>query len=199
MVAKPGTSSNGPHEYLFTETSGNLGGTSSGWQISPNYTDSGLAASTQYTYTVTVRYTLANTGDASAPSAALSATTQKTVFSNWQSANTTRQTIDLDHDTDSVPNGIEFFLGGTTSTTGFTTLPRVSKTGGVFSITWVKSATYSGIYGIDYRVETSDTLTGTWFPETLGGNVTVSGNDVKYTYPSPLGTRKFTRLRVTGP
>ena len=92
-----------------------------------------------------------------------------------------------------------FFLGGTTSTTGFTTLPGVAKTNGALSITWVKSATYSGIYGIDYRVETSDTLTGNWIPETLGGNVTVSGNEVKYTYPVPLGTRKFTRLRVTGP
>jgi hypothetical protein len=120
-------------------------------------------------------------------------------FANWQSANTTAQTIDLDHDTDGVPNGIEFFLGGTTSTTGPTTLPGVSETSGALSTTWVKSATYSGIYGIDYRVETSDTLTGTWIPETLGGNVTINGNDVKYTYPIPLGTKKFTRLRVTGP
>jgi hypothetical protein len=131
--------------------------------------------------------------------AIISATTQIAGFSNWKSANATAQTIDLDHDTDGVPNGIEFFLGGTTSTTGYTALPGVSETSGVLSVTWVKSATYSGIYGIDYRVETSDTLTGTWIPETLGGNVTVNGNDVKYTYPAPLGTRKFTRLRVTGP
>jgi Family of unknown function (DUF6288) len=131
--------------------------------------------------------------------AIMSATAQAAVFSDWNSANATAQTIDLDHDTDGVPNGIEFFLGGTTTTTGPTTLPGVSKTSGALSITWVKSATYSGIYGIDYRVETSDTLTGNWIPEILGGNVTVSGNDVKYTYPVPLGTRKFTRLRVTGP
>ena len=128
-----------------------------------------------------------------------SATTQIAGFSNWKSANATAQTIDLDHDTDGVPNGIEFFLGGTTSTTGYTALPGVSETSGVLSITWVKSATYSGIYGIDYRVETSEALTGTWIAESLGGNVTVNGNDVKYTYPAPLGTRKFTRLRVTGP
>jgi len=42
-------------EYFFDETSGNPGGTDSGWQDSPTYTDIGLNASTQYTYTVTAR------------------------------------------------------------------------------------------------------------------------------------------------
>jgi Family of unknown function (DUF6288) len=198
MTATTENSTDGPVQYLFTETTGNPGGTSSGWQNSPSYTDSGLTASTQYTYTVTIRDALATTGNASAPLAAMSAT-NISVFSNWQSANATTQAIDLDHDTDGVPNGIEFFLGGGTNTTGFTTLPRVSEINGVISITWVKSGTYLGIYGIDYRVETSNTLTGIWTPETLSGNVTVSGNDVKYTYPTPLGTRKFIRLCVTGP
>ena len=405
MTAGTGTTAAGSAQYLFKETSGNPGGTSSGWQTSPSYTDSGLTASTRYTYTVTMRDALANTANAFVPTAAMSATTQSSGFgglvtngtfqlykpgtayavtaafadessyaiglgdgivleggtvnyadgstgttvdlpgwtslqgnndllangvdgstgmnlfaewggdgriqsasaigtvqdgasytisamvggpddgpiqgplafhllangvqltptssvnptlpngggfqqisrtyqaaalagqtgasltivlgvedannaenrvifdnvtieatgtppagfSNWQSANATAQTIDLDHDTDGVPNGIEFFLGGTTSTTGFTTLPGVSNTSGALSVTWVKSATYPGIYGTDYRVETSENLTGIWTPETLGGNVTVSGNDVKYTYPAPLGIRKFIRLRVTGP
>jgi hypothetical protein len=198
MTAATGTSANGTVQYFFTETSGNPGGSSSGWQISPSYTDTGLTASTRYTYTVTMRDALANTVNAFVPTAAMSAT-NISVFSNWQSANSTAQTIDLDHDTDGVPNGIEFFLGGGTNTTGLTTLPGISKNNGVLSITWGKSATYSGTYGIDYWVETSNTLTGIWTPETLGGNVTVSGNEVKYTYPTPLGTRKFTRLRVTGP
>jgi Family of unknown function (DUF6288) len=198
MTAATGTFTDGPVQYLFTETTGNPGGTSSGWQNSPSYTDNGLTASTQYTYTVTIRDALATTGNASAPLAAMSAT-NISGFSNWQSANATTQSIDLDHDTDGVPNGIEFFLGGSTNTTGLTTLPGISKNNGVLSITWGKSGTYLGIYGIDYWVETSNTLTGVWTPETLGGNVTVSGNDVKYTYPTPLGTRKFTRLRVTGP
>ena len=42
-------------QYSFTETSGNPGGTSSGWQDSPTYTDTGLTPSTTYTYTVKAR------------------------------------------------------------------------------------------------------------------------------------------------
>ena len=42
-------------EYYFEETSGNPGGSDSGWQNSPNYTDTGLSPSTTYTYTVKAR------------------------------------------------------------------------------------------------------------------------------------------------
>ncbi|HSP43062.1 MAG TPA: M66 family metalloprotease [Luteolibacter sp.] len=55
MTANTGFSNEGPVEYLFTETTGNPGGSSSGWQSSPIYTDIGLQASTTYTYTVTQR------------------------------------------------------------------------------------------------------------------------------------------------
>jgi fibronectin type 3 domain-containing protein len=73
MAAATGSDPSGPVEYLFTETSGNPGGTSSSWQTSTSYTDTGLNPGTQYTYTVTMRDALANTGTASAPA---SATTQ---------------------------------------------------------------------------------------------------------------------------
>ena len=46
-------------------------------------------------------------------------------------------------------------------------------------------------------METSSTLTGVWTTETLGINVTITGNDVKYTFPA--GTKNFARLKVTGP
>jgi hypothetical protein len=61
-------------EYFFDETSGNPGGTDSGWQDSPVYNDGGLSPNTLYTYTVTARdkSTAQNTTD---PSAAASATT----------------------------------------------------------------------------------------------------------------------------
>ena len=42
-------------EYFFDETSGNPGGSDSGWQNSPTYTDTGLNPSTTYTYTVKAR------------------------------------------------------------------------------------------------------------------------------------------------
>jgi hypothetical protein len=42
-------------EYFFDETTGNLGGSDSSWQNSPTYIDTGLSASTTYTYTVKAR------------------------------------------------------------------------------------------------------------------------------------------------
>jgi len=42
-------------EYYFDETSGNPGGSDSGWQNEPNYTDTGLDPNTTYTYRVRAR------------------------------------------------------------------------------------------------------------------------------------------------
>jgi len=63
MTATTGSDASGPVEYLFTCTAG--GGNSSLWQTSTSYTDTGLTPSTQYTYTVTMRDSLGNTGTAS--------------------------------------------------------------------------------------------------------------------------------------
>ncbi len=121
-------------------------------------------------------------------------------YSAWQSANTTTQTMDLDHDGDGVSNGVEFFLGGNTNTTGFTPLPAVASTSGILSITWTKAATFTGGYNTDFVVETSSTLANPWTTAPLGtgaGNVEISGNTVKYTFPS--GSGNFARLRVFTP
>lgn len=64
MTATTGIDPSGPVEYLFTETSGNWGGTSSGWQTSPVYTDDGLLQDLVYSYTVTMRDALGHTGSA---------------------------------------------------------------------------------------------------------------------------------------
>jgi fibronectin-binding autotransporter adhesin len=128
---------------------------------------------------------------------ALVSTGAPTGFAAWQSANSTAGTFADDHDNDGVDNGTEFFLGGTTDTTGFTALPGVTNTGGTLSVTWTKAATYGGTYGSDFVVETSATLANPWTTETLGVNVTVVGDDVTYTFPA--GTRNFARLKVTGP
>jgi hypothetical protein len=111
------------------------------------------------------------------------------------------QTMDQDHDHDGVPNGIEYFLGGNTNTTGFTALPGAVKAlDGKLSVTWTKAASgYTGVYGTNYVVQTTTTLTGEWTNEpAIGGNVTLSGNDVIYTFPSAVPVQKFARLKVMG-
>jgi hypothetical protein len=70
MTATTGSDASPPVEYYFAETSGNPGGSDSGWVTNPVYNDTGLQASTQYTYTVQMRDSLANTGTASAPASA---------------------------------------------------------------------------------------------------------------------------------
>ncbi|MCX6877719.1 MAG: Ig-like domain-containing protein [Verrucomicrobia bacterium] len=120
-------------------------------------------------------------------------------YASWQAANGATGALDGDHDHDGVPNGIEWFLTGSNNSTGATALPGVTHTGGTLSVTWTKAAGYTGAYPADYAVETSAGLTGTWAAEPLGGNVTITGNEVKYTFPSPLGAKQFVRLKVTGP
>ncbi|MHC4646325.1 MAG: Calx-beta domain-containing protein [Planctomycetota bacterium] len=67
MTATTGSDASPPVEYFFDETSGNPGGSDSGWVTNSVYNDTGLDADTQYTYTVQMRDSLANTGTASSP------------------------------------------------------------------------------------------------------------------------------------
>jgi autotransporter-associated beta strand protein len=73
----------GSVEYFFDETSGNPGGTDSGWQSSPTYTDSGLNPNTQYTYTVKARDNSSPPNE-SAASAPASATTPASTVNGTQ-------------------------------------------------------------------------------------------------------------------
>ncbi|MCU0781654.1 MAG: autotransporter-associated beta strand repeat-containing protein, partial [Akkermansiaceae bacterium] len=130
-------------------------------------------------------------------------------FSSWQTANGGAGLtggISADHDNDGVPNGVEYFLGGTTlpeaNTTGFTALPGITP-GSPLTVTWTMADSYSGTYGTanDFWVETSETLTGAWTPidEGVGADkVQISGNNVTYTFPAGPA-KKFARLVVTGP
>jgi autotransporter-associated beta strand protein len=126
--------------------------------------------------------------------------TPANTYSTWATTNGAGANLNDDHDNDGVDNGVEFFLVGPTgNSTGFTALPGVVTTAGVRSITWTKAADYPGVYGTDFQVETSETLAaGSWTTETVGGNITITGNDVKYTFPAGP-TKKFARLVVTGP
>jgi uncharacterized repeat protein (TIGR02543 family) len=124
-------------------------------------------------------------------------------YSSWATTNgVPGQAANLDHDNDGVANGVEYFLGGPTgNTTGFTALPGVTNTGGNLSVTWTMAAGFTGTYGTDFVVESSETLTGTWVSEPIspapGATVTITGKDVKYTFL--VGTRKFARLKVIVP
>ena len=72
MMATTGSDATLPVWYLFTETTSGPGATDSGWQLSAFYNDSGLDASTQYTYTVQMRdsATPPNVGTASSGASA---------------------------------------------------------------------------------------------------------------------------------
>lgn len=54
MTATTATDADGV-EYYFEETTGNLGGSDSGWQDSPVYTDTDLSSDTEYCYRVRAR------------------------------------------------------------------------------------------------------------------------------------------------
>jgi autotransporter-associated beta strand protein len=82
MTATTGSDPSGV-EYLFTETSGNPGGTSSNWQDSPTYTDTGLSAATQYGYTVTIRDKSPNANATSASATASAITTPIPAAPTW--------------------------------------------------------------------------------------------------------------------
>jgi len=73
MTATSGSDPSGPVEYFFDETSGNPGGTDSGWQTSSSYSDTGLSAGTPYTYRLRMRDALGNTGSYSASASATTA------------------------------------------------------------------------------------------------------------------------------
>ncbi|MBE7495144.1 MAG: autotransporter-associated beta strand repeat-containing protein [Verrucomicrobiaceae bacterium] len=118
-------------------------------------------------------------------------------YTNWSTTNGTAGAFTADHDGDGVANGIEYFLGGNSNTTGTTPLPGVTNTSGTLSITWTKSSTYPGVYGTNFWIESTDTLTGIWTTEAVGGNVAINGNNITYTFPST--GRRFVRLKVVGP
>lgn len=116
-------------------------------------------------------------------------------YDSWKSANGTTGGPNADHDNDGVPNAIEYFIGGPNDTTGFTPLPGIAGN----SVTYTKHAGFTGTYGSDFIIETSETLDGAWSPETLGGTVIQSGDSFTYTFPPGGPAKKFVRLAVTVP
>lgn len=109
-------------------------------------------------------------------------------YSDWANANAPGQTMDQDHDNDGVDNGIEYFMG--LSGSGFTANPAA--VGG--TITWPMGATYGGVYGTDYKVQTSDSL-AIWNDIAAGSVIVTPGTSVAFTLPTGAG-KLFVRLVV---
>jgi autotransporter-associated beta strand protein len=116
-------------------------------------------------------------------------------YDSWADDNAPGQTIDMDHDGDGVPNGIEYFMG--LSGNAFTANPTPNAAG---TISWPIGAEYDGIYGTDYVIETSDDLAeGNWQPVLESDpNLTISPSSIDYTLPTGE-VKVFARLKVTGP
>ena len=112
-------------------------------------------------------------------------------FNAWASTNAPGQPMEMDHDHDGVPNGIEYFMG--LSGTAFTPNPTMNA---ARLISWPKGAGYSGVYGTDYVVQTSINLSA-WTDVPQAG-VAIDADSVDYTVPAGEA-KKFARLKVTGP
>jgi autotransporter-associated beta strand protein len=113
-------------------------------------------------------------------------------YTGWANANgATGQTVDQDHDNDGVKNGIEYFMGESGNT--FTSTPALNASN---VITWTMGDAYNGVYGTDYRVQTSSDLT-IWEPVAVGDvtiDNTAPGKSLTYTLTG--SGKRFVRLVV---
>lgn len=115
----------------------------------------------------------------------------QSAYGQWALANASGQAANLDHDNDGMTNAIEYFMGQ--SGNSFTSNPALGA-GNV--ITWPKDAGYTGTYGEDYWIETSENLVD-WTP-VVSGSVTFNSGNIQYTLPSGSPV-KFSRLKVIVP
>ena len=117
MTATTATDASGV-DYFFDETSGNFGGTDSGWQSNSSYIDTGLSPSTSYTYTVTARDRSAAL-NATASSAPASATTSAPpAFTVWN--------VQFASQAGNQITTTENFIGAATENTASSTWNRVA-------------------------------------------------------------------------
>ncbi len=130
-------------------------------------------------------------------------------YQTWSTANTGGQNANLDFDNDGVANGIEYILGGTSTTRDLAMLPTVTTTGGDFLFTFIRDQ--SSIDGTTTLIiETGENLT-TWpvihtVPDNAASNnpgvtvlkdTPVSGKDtVTLAIPLTSSATKFARLKI---
>ena len=109
-------------------------------------------------------------------------------YADWAAANAPGQTVDQDHDFDGVQNGIEYFMG--LSGNAFTPNPAVTSG----AVSWPMGASYAGIYGIDYEIQTSTNLSS-WTLVPAADLTIIPGASVSYTLPTGAD-KVFVRLIV---
>lgn len=113
-------------------------------------------------------------------------------YTAWADTNAPDQAMDQDHDGDGVQNGIEYFMGETGST--FTANPAPANG----TVTWPMGASYTGVYGTDYEVQSStDLVIWTKVDEGTGDNTVTITAGTSVVYDMPVGGRRFVRLVVT--
>ena len=134
-------------EYYFDETTGNPGGTDSGWQDSPSYTDTGLTPGLFYTYRVQARDKSVN-HNATAYSGGLSSTTLNppggAVLANLAATSITQTSATLGGQVASIGNGapsLTLFWGTTD--------------GGVSPSSWQNSINLPGTHSENFSVPLS--------------------------------------------
>jgi fibronectin-binding autotransporter adhesin len=113
-------------------------------------------------------------------------------YTTWADANGANgQTVDQDHDNDGTDNGIEYFMGQTGSS--FTSNPAAVSG----AVTWPMGATYTGVYGTDYEVQSStDLVIWTQVPIGTGDNTVAVTAGTSVVYDMPAGGKSFVRLVV---
>lgn len=112
-------------------------------------------------------------------------------YTAWADLYAPGQTMDQDHDNDGVKNGIEYFMGQTGST--FTANPAAVNG----AVTWPMGATYTGVYGTDYEVQSStDLVSWSQVPAGTGDNTVSVTAATSVVYDMPTGGKSFVRLVV---
>jgi hypothetical protein len=111
-------------------------------------------------------------------------------YSTWAASNTSNQPPQMDHDGDGLPNGIEYFMG--TSSSSFTSPPPVINSGGILTWTWPHSMTAAASHQLQFSSDLAS-----WSNVSSGASQILSSPDrIRFTLPSNT-TRQFFRLVVT--
>lgn len=109
-------------------------------------------------------------------------------YATWASSNGVVGNPDVDSDNDGVENGVEYFMGITSSDPVLTVNPALNPTN---RISWPMSATFSGTYEVEISTNLSN-----WTP--VNPKPAVVGGYLTYTLASGAeGGKNFVRLAVT--